>query len=207
MRQELEEKLYEKYPELYGNHTLTMYQTNMCWGFTCDDGWYDIIDRLSSKLSSYVQEHGVNLLRADQVKEKFGTLRFYVNGYDDTICKMIDEADAESAVTCEVTGKPGVLCSSGYCLKTLCLEEAEKLGFKPCKLESVEDPWRRLRMTTRITFRIDPAEGKRVVLKKSYSQHSQHEYEIEPGVDYVEHIWEGQSIEFIEYGIEDYATE
>lgn len=56
---------------------------------------------------------------AAQIKEKFGTLRFYVGGGDDHTKGAIQMAEAMSAVTCEECGAPGVLSGRGY-LRTLC---------------------------------------------------------------------------------------
>lgn len=49
-----------------------------------------------------------------QVKEKFGTLRFYYNGGDDTIRGMVNMADSMSARTCETCGSPGKLHQRGW---------------------------------------------------------------------------------------------
>jgi len=65
---------------------------------------------------------------AMQVKEKFGTLRFYYNGGDDFIHGLETMADAMSAVTCEECGNPGVLRRGGW-IRTLCDNHAEKLGY------------------------------------------------------------------------------
>jgi hypothetical protein len=40
MRDELDKKLVETYPELYANRFGDMKETLMCWGFDCGDGWY-----------------------------------------------------------------------------------------------------------------------------------------------------------------------
>lgn len=56
---------------------------------------------------------------ADQVKEKFGTLRFYYHGGDSKIDGMVRMAESMSACTCETCGAPGVLRSGGW-LQTLC---------------------------------------------------------------------------------------
>lgn len=62
----------------------------------------------------------------DQVKEKFGTLRFYYTGGDSKIDGMVRMAESMSAVTCEVCGKPGEQRHGGW-VKTLCDEhEAER---------------------------------------------------------------------------------
>jgi hypothetical protein len=51
MRDELDKKLVETYPELYANRFGDMKETLMCWGFDCGDGWYSIIDTLSCALT------------------------------------------------------------------------------------------------------------------------------------------------------------
>jgi len=56
---------------------------------------------------------------ADQVKEKFGTLRFYYSGGDDVIDGMVQMAEAMSSVTCEECGAPGKTNDKGW-LSTRC---------------------------------------------------------------------------------------
>ncbi len=60
----------------------------------------------------------------DQVKEKFGTLRFYYSGGDDYISGLCSMAESMSAVTCEECGNPGKTVGGGW-LTTLCKEHAE----------------------------------------------------------------------------------
>jgi hypothetical protein len=56
---------------------------------------------------------------ASQVKEKFGTLRFYVDAADSEIYAMINVAESMSARTCEVCGSPGTQNDYGW-ISTLC---------------------------------------------------------------------------------------
>lgn len=58
---------------------------------------------------------------ADQVKEKYGTLRFYYGGGDDYIDGLVSMAEEMSSVTCETCGKPGKL-RGGTWLYTACDE-------------------------------------------------------------------------------------
>lgn len=58
-----------------------------------------------------------------QIKEKFGTLRFYYHGGDDYIRGLESMADSMSARICEDCGKPGKLRSGGW-VRTLCEEHA-----------------------------------------------------------------------------------
>lgn len=56
---------------------------------------------------------------AEQVKEKFGTLRFYYHGGDEFVYGVLSLAEAMSGVTCEVCGNPGTRNSSGW-IRTTC---------------------------------------------------------------------------------------
>ncbi len=93
-----------------------MTQTCMCWGFDCGDGWFDILDELCKKITARCEEMGYTDVRVSQVKEKWGTLRFYMNHADDEIYKYIDEAEAKSENTCEKCGAPGTcaLTTNGW---------------------------------------------------------------------------------------------
>jgi hypothetical protein len=70
---------------------------------------------------------------AIQVKEKFGTLRFYYRGGDDVVSGIERMAESMSAVTCETCGAPGVTRSGGW-IQTLCDTHAEEAG-KPDIIE------------------------------------------------------------------------
>jgi hypothetical protein len=56
---------------------------------------------------------------ASQVKEKYGTLRFYYDGGDERISGMVTLAEGMSAVTCEQCGSPGKIRNGGW-IQTLC---------------------------------------------------------------------------------------
>ena len=65
---------------------------------------------------------------AVQVKEKFGTLRFYLDGYNDTISAYESFAEAMSARICEDCGSPGKTRTGGW-YRTLCDKHAEEQGY------------------------------------------------------------------------------
>jgi hypothetical protein len=50
----------------------------------------------------------------DQVKEKFGTLRFYYSGGDDYISGLVSMAESMTGVTCEECGNPGTSRGGGW---------------------------------------------------------------------------------------------
>ncbi len=101
-------------------------------------GWIPLVKELCRKLEDIneLRKEDEGYVHCLQVKEKFGGLRFYV-AYDMTFIKnLIDEinfltkqAEEKSLTVCEVSGNPGELYKKVKWLKTLCAEEAEKLGF------------------------------------------------------------------------------
>jgi hypothetical protein len=63
-----------------------------------------------------------------QIKEKFGTLRIYVNNYSDICGAVMDYAELMSEVTCEVCGNAGKTYEMNW-HKTLCKQHAvERYG-------------------------------------------------------------------------------
>lgn len=184
MKKELQDKLYEKYPKLFGQKDLSMRYTAMCFGIECSDGWYNIIDNACRTIQWHITQsrkeramalvYNRRLQRAidgntkdlekfydklytdktqiperikedverknfrpvkevipqiqfTQIKEKFGTLRMYTNGYDDYIDGVIAMAESMSARTCEVCGVPGRQTKGGW-VQTLCVRCAKQKG-------------------------------------------------------------------------------
>lgn len=64
---------------------------------------------------------------AIQVKEKFGTLRFYYEGGDPWVDGITSMAESMSARTCEECGNPGKPNSNGW-IRTLCKTHREAHG-------------------------------------------------------------------------------
>jgi hypothetical protein len=114
MTPELEKELLDKYPKLFSNKQF--------YGIECGDGWYDILDHLCGAITEYT--YNPDDLYVDQVKEKFGRLRFYLSREDDVIHGMITMAEYMSAHTCETCGKQGKV-RGGSWLVVLCDEHHE----------------------------------------------------------------------------------
>lgn len=70
----------DRFPILFQDSKKPMTETCMCWGIECPIGWFHILEQLCTVLEFYnmefVKNHGIAVIAA-QVKEKFGTLRFY----------------------------------------------------------------------------------------------------------------------------------
>ena len=113
MKNELQEKLYKKYPEIFKQKDLDKTVTAMCWGISCGDGWYALLDVLCENIQNHIlnknrnkEEKDYLVCQAVQVKEKFGGLCFYTYGGDDYIDGMISLAESMSYLICSDCGKP-----------------------------------------------------------------------------------------------------
>lgn len=119
MRVELCQKLHEAAPSLFGTETFFTIEkigpgiTTYRWfPIQCDDGWFDLLFELCTKLNAYIKtlpESVAKEVVITQIKEKYGTLRFYLSHYDPVVDKMIEDAENRSAQICEVCGKKGHL--------------------------------------------------------------------------------------------------
>lgn len=56
MKQELQEKLYKKYPKLFVQKDLSMRYTAMCWGIETGNGWYNIIDNTCRLIQWHIDQ-------------------------------------------------------------------------------------------------------------------------------------------------------
>lgn len=92
---------------------------------SCNEGWYEILAELERKLNYLDPNYTV-----DQVKEKFGTLRFYFSPSDignklvnDIMYDCVKAAEFTSSYTCEYCGsRLGKLQTENYWVKTACSE-------------------------------------------------------------------------------------
>lgn len=116
------EDLYKKYPVIFSEER----------GFEHNHGWYKLLDELCSQLITIMDKVGV-VITAEQVKEKFGTLRFYYSlDFKDLpesdakdwyriIASLVSKAEMQSGYTCERCGERGKMRPGGW-IKTLCDE-------------------------------------------------------------------------------------
>lgn len=134
------EDLAKRWPDLF--------QKAGDFEFSIGEGWYDIVDVLCGFLSydvesakrrlKYAMENpNANMAESiasieaklakaieelptlAQVKEKFGTMRFYVDGGTPEMHNYIEFAEAMTGRTCEVCGDRGKSRSGGW-IRVLC---------------------------------------------------------------------------------------
>lgn len=112
MKNEFDEQLRKKYPNLYcypGNNKIKTIS------FGCGDGWYPLLDVISELLMANNEN-----TRAVQVKEKFGQLRFYHSGSDDYSLGVEMGALLLSSIICEDCGAAAKRRSKDGLIVTLC---------------------------------------------------------------------------------------
>jgi len=112
-------KLFDDFPEFW-KHRDNMQASLMCFGFECNDGWFDIIYKLCDDIKSYYKNKIPEHFYVVQVKEKFGGLRFYITAAPKEIHDMIANVEATSYKICEKCGKPGKLRDKLPWWLTLC---------------------------------------------------------------------------------------
>ena len=115
-------QMEERFPKMFGGKY---------GGFACGEGWWPILEELCSSIQQHVdwknrQSEVVPQVTVEQIKEKFGGLRFYYSGGDDTIDGMVRMAESWADHSCETCGAPGKKRNSGW-IRTLCdRHEAER---------------------------------------------------------------------------------
>jgi hypothetical protein len=138
MDQELQDKLFEKYPELFINRTKSPMESCMSWGCEVGNGWYELLsslcwrifqherniaDRLRIRTKNDVPNNQSDIdyapVKFDQIKEKYGGLRVYFSGGDDYIDGLVSMAEEYSYKICEVCGNSGKPNKGGW-ITTLC---------------------------------------------------------------------------------------
>jgi rubrerythrin len=133
MKEELQSQLYNKYPKIFRQKDFSSMEACMSCDICTGDGWYDLIDCLCFSIQNEINNSNYSIpgelfcekqkrsvfVEAVQVKEKYGGLRFYIDGGNDMISGMISMAESMSYHICEECGSPGKKTNSGW-IRTLC---------------------------------------------------------------------------------------
>lgn len=145
-------QMEEKYPEMF---------SQPYGGFAVGAGWWPIIEVLCGQIDSYTKwrnntresllkdnpynhtiPDAVPQVVVQQIKEKFGGLRFYYQGGDEHIHGMVRMAEIWAGYSCEECGAPGERRSGGW-IRTLCnkheVERQEMLRQQEMKSSGLEE--------------------------------------------------------------------
>jgi Mor family transcriptional regulator len=114
----IQDKLTKRFPGILGEVSLDV-----------PNSWENIIYAICSLIEKEVEERGIDPIRAVQVKEKFGGLRFYLEGRDERVETMIDHFEYLATTVCAKCGsfKDVSLTKSAWLLY-YCIDCREKYG-------------------------------------------------------------------------------
>ena len=108
------------------------------------EGWIDLVDNLCADLNNLMEEmdpENITNLVVLQVKEKFGSLRFYYhidtenNSLYQRLKEAIHKAEVTSQTVCQFTGQHGELCMHNRWLMVLCEDKRIELGATKARKE------------------------------------------------------------------------
>jgi hypothetical protein len=118
--------IIKKYPLTYKNAEVGTF-------WECPEGWVDILDKMSAEIeeilkdsyASYPPTESQPGICVEQIKEKFGGLRFYYLCISDDeklwdkVSKVVEKYETMSYNICQNTGNTGELCKNGGWFMTL----------------------------------------------------------------------------------------
>lgn len=115
MSPDLDKQLCENFSKIFAQRNGLPKETAFAFGFECSDGWYDLIAVLCCNIQAHLDYNAdVPQVVAMQVKEKYGTLRFYVHGGDEYTTGAISMAELMSGRICEICGNKGKIRNDGW---------------------------------------------------------------------------------------------
>ena len=111
----LQQRVERRFPELFAKNY---------GGFEIRSGWLTLVETLCELIHNKIERKqrfgdDIEPVVVEQIKEKFGTLRFYYSGGDEYIDGLVTMAEAISGKTCDVCGGPGRLTGKSW-LATRC---------------------------------------------------------------------------------------
>lgn len=113
MTASLSKQLEEKYPKIF------LEERDI--DFAHGDGWFWLLNNLCENIQFWVDHNNVPQVIANQIKEKFGGLRFYYEGGNKEVRGMVSLAEHLSYSICERCGETkDVTQTKTSWIKTFC---------------------------------------------------------------------------------------
>lgn len=94
----------------------------------CNRGWFDLLDKLCTDIEKILNKDKLlkDTFMINQIKDKFGGLRFYTDSVTDEIDKLIVDAEDKSFTVCEICGENAKKHIIRGWITTLCDKCAKK---------------------------------------------------------------------------------
>jgi len=129
MKRENEAKLFKRFKFFHPEKPPQ--QSNMCFGFECSNGWFDLVWKLCIDIENALGRERTKSSKCNfevtQVKEKYGGLRFDGMGGTEETVDLIEKAENKSYTICEICGQKGELRVGPY-IQTLCDKHYKRVG-------------------------------------------------------------------------------
>lgn len=114
----------------------------MWYGVSCSKGWFGVIYDAVTELGKIKKDKNLTNLKIVQIKEKFGSLRIYIEGWDKETRKeiydILNKYEKIASQTCERCGaKEGISTKGPGWITTLCdtcrdLKEKNREKYNEC---------------------------------------------------------------------------
>lgn len=104
MDEKLDRLLCRNHPALFAERILAPENSGMGYGFECGDGWFPLIETLSSVIDNAVRHDEMPPVVVIQVKEKISRLRFRFRGGNAQTRAMVELAESLSERIDQDTG-------------------------------------------------------------------------------------------------------
>ena len=124
-------ELYERFSHLYRERLAPLESSKMGWGFQCDDGWYNIIHKMSKRIAAISSDDEFAPAITEVSRNEDGTLYVEARNLSPPVADLIEAAKEQSRITCESCGySPAFLRSKegplkGHVACGRCVREAE----------------------------------------------------------------------------------
>lgn len=128
------DRMHERFPKMF---------EGKYGGFAVGPGWWTMLETLCETIQNHIDQSKGQCSQVviEQIKEKFGTLRFYYSGGDDFVSGAVYLVENLTNHSCEECGAPGHRVSGGW-VKTLCefhIAEREAMRAEEMRKSGLEE--------------------------------------------------------------------
>lgn len=97
-------ELYERFSHLYRERLAPLESSKMAWGFQCGDGWYNLIHKMSKRITNLLNDDEDAPAIVEVSRNEDGTLYVDVRNRTLAIADIVETAKEQSRIICETCG-------------------------------------------------------------------------------------------------------